>query len=279
MHENLRSRRRKLRILAVCSIVALFGTFTYLLHRVTYLPQYTVSAINVMGVQAISPEDIKQYVDSVIYDGSKHFFSRANIFFYPRAVIENDLVADFPRIKSVHVSRQSMLAQALTVTVDERKAYAQWCPSTELGTGGGDGECFQMDESGFIFANADASTTRTSPYTFRGGLEVGEPIGQTYAGAQLPGILVLLKLLGQSGMVALGANVETESDYSVPMQSGYVVKVSFGEDVTAIAKNLELILTSAPIRDNENKLEYIDMRFGNRVYYKMKGQEAVANTQ
>ena len=52
----------------------------------------------------------------------------------------------------------------------------------------------------------------------------------------------------------------------------------FGEDPTILVKNLTLILDSDALRGKENLLEYIDLRFGNRMYYKFSGVGAGAST-
>jgi hypothetical protein len=38
---------------------------------------------------------------------------------------------------------------------------------------------------------------------------------------------------------------------------------------------LELVLSSDALQGKEGQLEYIDLRFGDRVYYKLRGQEEV----
>jgi len=38
-------------------------------------------------------------------------------------------------------------------------------------------------------------------------------------------------------------------------------------------KNLELVLSSDVLKGKTDALEYVDLRFGNRVYYKLKGQK------
>ena len=54
---------------------------------------------------------------------------------------------------------------------------------------------------------------------------------------------------------------------------GFAVRASFGNDGEAVVKNLQLVLSSDVLRGRESELEYVDLRFGNRVYYKLKGRE------
>ncbi len=217
------------------------------------------------------PSLIRQYVNHVLNDGSRHYLSRSNIFLYPRKVIEHDLVLDFPRIKSATVSRTSLFGRTLIVTLEERAFFALWCSGKIPSTG----ECYQMDDGGFIFA--DASDQNPAKYMFSGGLPpiattsaqaAYSPTGQVFAHADLPELTALLGRLADAGFVPEGVDVENERDFSIPLKDLFTIKGTFGDD--ALVKNLQLVLSNPPLRGNEAKIEYIDMRFGNRVYYKMK---------
>jgi uncharacterized protein YgiB involved in biofilm formation len=87
----------------------------------------------------------------------------------------------------------------------------------------------------------------------------------------MPGIVSLMTLLGQAGFPATGASVQNEQDFWVPLVAGYVVKVSYGEDANTVVANLQLVLSSDALKDKQNEIEYVDLRFGNKVYYKLKG--------
>ena len=43
-------------------------------------------------------------------------------------------------------------------------------------------------------------------------------------------------------------------------------------------KNLQLVLSSGPLKGKDSELEYVDLRFNNRVYYKLKGEVETSNT-
>ncbi len=57
---------------------------------------------------------------------------------------------------------------------------------------------------------------------------------------------------------------------------GFLLKVSYGADAGTLVKNLQLVLQSDVLQGKRDKIEYIDLRFGNRVYYKLKGQPEVS---
>ena len=61
--------------------------------------------------------------------------------------------------------------------------------------------------------------------------------------------------------------IESDRDYSIECDS-FVVKASFGADPDLLVRNLDLALSSPAMRNVKVPIEYIDLRFGNRIYFK-----------
>lgn len=263
----LRTRRRRVRLAVVAASLLLLALATYLVHFVSYIEPLTVERIRVVGTERIDPPVVETYVDSQLSDGSFHYLSRRNIFLYPRQVIEEGIVASFPRVKSAALSRDALFSRQLDVTIEEREPYALWCKD--------EAECYAMDESGYIFASA-ATTTHgefRTAYVFYGDI-TDAPIGQRFISAQLPAVLALLRIMQQqTNLIPNSVSVLPERDFTITLEQGFYVKAAFGQEPATIARNLELVLSSEALRDRIADIEYIDLRFGNRVYYKMKGEE------
>lgn len=268
----LRSRRRRARAAAALALFLLVGAATWGVGYLSYLPRFTVQEIAVRGAEDLPPRLIRYYAETVLYDGSYHFLSRANVLLFPREEIEHSLASFFPRVKSARIERSSLLATAATVAIEEREPFALWCkPPLPDGT---PDACYQMDNEGVVFAVAPESATSSARYIFGGGLVVGkEPVGQTFASSHLPGLSALLAELGQAGLHPLGATVENDQDFIVPFAEGFTLKASFGKEPSALTRDLQLVLSSDPLRGKEDQIEYADLRFGNKVYYKLKGEE------
>jgi len=257
----LRARRRRARAAVVFGILLALAAVAYAIHYVSYLPLLSVGTVAVSGEQNVPPQLVSDYVQSILDDGSYHFLSRRNIFLYPAKVLERDIVADFPRINSAHVSRPGLFSTELDIAVTEREPFALWCST----------QCYEMDEGGFIFAQTPSASS--TGYIFSGGVATGTgPIGQFFASTHLPTLMALLTRLGQSGFTPQGATVESDSDFFVPLAQGFALKASFGESPDQLIKNLQLVLASDALLGKESQLEYVDLRFGDRVYYKLKGQ-------
>ena len=252
----------------------LIAGIVYGVSVVSYLPRFSIQTVEVNGAKEISASSIRSFVEAELYDGSRPILSRNNIFLYPRATIEQAVVDNFPRIRTVSVSRPSLLAQTVTVVVEEREPYARWCEG---------GECYLIDDGGFIFSQASTSaeTLRTS-YIFTGPTGTSTPsIGES----------------GSSPAASLTSwRCSTGSDRRVGMRKAFPSRMSrilrsdcqrcqgrrkpaglpyaprSGMTGEATVKILSSCSRPMPCAAG-NRSSNMDLRFGNRVYYKLKGKE------
>jgi len=259
---SLRARRRKLRALAVLAALILAGGVVYGAGELSYLPRYSIDDVSVEGTASVPPKLVRAFVETKLNDGTYPIISRENIFLYPKAAIAKSISEYFPRILSAQISRASLLAQAITVTVVERKPFALWCSGTM--------KCFEMDNTGFVFATA--ASTSPGEVVFSGGLATSTaPLGQMFLPRQFAGVLTFLSRLRDQGFSPTGVSVDNEQDFSVSLAEGFVVRATFSADASALVRNLQTVLSSDSLNGQQSRAEYIDLRFGNRVYYKLRG--------
>ncbi|MBI4093588.1 hypothetical protein HY417_01370 [Candidatus Kaiserbacteria bacterium] len=264
--ETLRARRKRIRVIAALSGIAILVLVGYGASLVSYLSRFSIDRIEVHGAREMRPQLLEAFVATKLWDGSPALLSESNIFLYPRREIEAAMKEFFPRVESAKISRESLLANVVTVAIEERKPFARWCLEGEA--------CYAMDRGGVIFALASTTPTFETQYVFEGSLPAAsDPIGQTYIPGQLPEVLALLERLGQSSFSPQRVVVDGEGDFSIRLEEGFLIRLSFGADISATVNNLELVLASEALRGKQRELEYVDLRFGNRVYYKFKGGE------
>jgi len=250
-----------MRLLAFC--ICIFGAAGLVggAGFASHIERFAIKDVSVSGAQEIPADALTAAVETGLEDNILKIFSRRNIFLYPRGAIEQSLSTLFPRIKDVELSRPALLAQAVVVTVQERQPFAKWCSNDA---------CFLLDEGGFIFAQSESGTPATS-YVFYGGLVPDEsPVGQFFLQGRFAGIVYFLDSLRGAEHEVKSFRVENEKDFSVTLGNGLVLLFPFDADLEAMLRNLTLALEADAVRGREGELEYVDLRFGNRVYYKFK---------
>ena len=265
----LRIRRRRKRWALLATFVVFCALATYAVHWLSYLPQYTIQHIEVSGISTLDEREIEQRVYGALgEDGG--FISPRNLLWYDSDKIRSALESDVFHIARASVSRDDLFSTTLRVTIDERAPFARWCTAEQ--------QCYAIDETGFIFDSLLASSTQTFAETFiffGGVMSTTTPLGEYVAPARFPSALSIMRTLGQAGYTPVRASIDSDTDLSIVFDSGFTLYVSFGAEPPTLVRNLKLVLESEPLKDNLANLEYVDLRFGNRVFYKLKGQEAV----
>lgn len=269
----LRVRKRQARLAGVMATVLVVLMLVGGVSFASYMPRFSVQTVTVSGAKDIEPSMIQAYVDALFASEPRSLLSHRNIFLYPRAQIEQGIENTFPRIRSAAVSRPSVWSTELHVAVIERTPYALWC----------DGEsCYLMDDGGLIYASADGMTAGEVPshYAFGGGIATGTiPVGQRFVSAHLPGIVQLMDQLGRAGLSPDGATIQNDSDFSVHFVDDSHLLASYGEDPSTLVRNLQIVLSSDALKDKTGKIDYVDLRFGDKVYYRLKGEsQSTAST-
>jgi len=194
----LRARRMRVRALLALVFAAAAAASVWGVSALSYSPKLAINSIAVLGVKEVPVPLVRAYVETKLYDGANPLLSRGSIFLYPRTKIEKGIPGYFPRISTADVSRAGLLAQALTVTIEERYPFALWCSGAALPSASLD-DCYLMDGGGFVFAPATTSPAN-SYLIFGGGLSAStSPIGRKFLPAHLSGVLELDKLLRQAG--------------------------------------------------------------------------------
>ncbi|MEX1027423.1 MAG: FtsQ-type POTRA domain-containing protein [Candidatus Paceibacterota bacterium] len=105
---------------------------------------------------------------------------------------------------------------------------------------------------------------------------IEHPIGNTYLGERFALLRDFLVQLEHLGLAPRSARAELSDDFHIELEDGGYLMVTLKEDGARLAQTLENLRLLLDTNDlhlqkkeaGRNPFEYIDMRFGNRVFYK-----------
>lgn len=262
---------------------------------VSYSDRWRIDRIDIVGAKAVSTEEIHALVKEKLLGNYFFAYARENSFLFPREEIERVLLDTFPRLKTVSVGRIG--AHTIVVTVSERKPYALWCGETrknaeltrtdaerirgdveERGKGI-DIECRFIDDTGFVFDRAPVFSEGVylAVYGAVVGGKVGDPLRGTLPVSRFASANTFTKLiraeLGEPIRVEMKEEGESEivirTSATYPFLAGVAVRFKDGENSMTLMNNLRAAII-AQFPENigpKKKLLYIDMRFGNKIFF------------
>ena len=239
--------------------------------------KWRIDRIDIVGANAVSAEEVRALAGEKLLGNYFFVYARENSFLFPRAEIERELIETFPRLKTASVSRAD--AHTIVATVSERKPYALWCGEVfytevlELA------DCWFVDEAGFVFDRAPVFSEGVYLKVYGTLVEenAGEPLRgvlpyERFASANTFAKLIRAEL-GELTRIEITGNGESEitirTSAAYPFLVGVAIRFKDGENPLSLMNNLRAAI-QAQFPENgasKKKLLYIDMRFGNKIFF------------
>ena len=237
-----------------------------ILWYVVSMPAVSIASVNVQGASLAPADGIKAIAENELKGAYLLVIPRHNSFLYPGVSIEKAIEKEYPPIASVAVSRNGL--NTLDIAVSERVPVALWCDGDAVAADTGE-TCFDMDRNGFVFTSAagDASST-SSLVRYQGDLS-GSPIGKTYlSGGFAPLSALITDIATSIGRAPESVSIPQDTDdVYLTLQGGGVIRFVRTADPGTTLQNIVSVFSSDDFKSHSS-FQYIDFRFGNKVYVK-----------
>jgi hypothetical protein len=303
-----RQRRRRILITLILLVSIVAGAFGGLWWNVVRIQAVAVSGPDASGVQLIAAQALQ---------GTNHFVIPNNsIFFYPAQSIRTAVLEEYPDVAAVSISRTSF--STILVSTIARQAALTWCgttyPGQTLPTVSSTSEdafpinsyaanattsdasttsatstvapsspeptCYNADGQGIIFQSVpanqvDANDSLVIYAPLAGNASPSSPLGATIAEASMiPNALQLVKII-KSLDVPITTLVLRGDEADLYAQSGTRITYVLGREEQT-AQVAEAAFPSLNI--NDGSLQYVDLRFAGKAYYKKYGEGSASST-
>lgn len=246
------------KIFLLCFVlIGLGGAFYF-----AFLSDYfAIESINISGLKTVAEEDVRGRVNGVL-DRRKWVVGRlSNYFLFSADLAEAEIEGAFPKIGALKIEKN--YPKALSIFITERNAVGVWCREEK---------CFYLDKSGVIFEPA--------PRSF-GGLMITVEDFRAIEGVSLSAAVLkegeamffeeAKRLVTQNFPFGTKSFVITQrNEIEILTSENWRVLLDKKESIEYQLSNLKYLLDEK-IRERRRELEYVDLRLGNRVYYRFAG--------
>lgn len=266
---RLRDRRRK-RIAIFTSIGVLL--FASLVVGAAHIPVLQVQTVTVSGTDAVDADELQNAAQRELSGAYAFVFPRANTLIYPQEKITQTLAEAFPRLKDIAVRRAALAA--IEVSVSEHSPHGIWC-GEERAEGSAQETCYFLGKNGELYARAPSFSDDVY-LRFYGTLAEGEAEagkGVYLSGPVFQKMHTLVSRIGERGFEVVAVTQPNDVDAHIHFADGSFVKVNKQRSVTETMKSIQATLNADAFiaeREAGNTLQYIDVRFEDRVFYKFE---------
>ena len=258
-----RKRRNGLIIISIVVLLLIVGGLVWLSHA----PFLRITSITISGEQTVPASAVQSFVQDEIAGSYMHLFAKSNIFLYPKSQLEAALPAAMPVVASVSV--QAVDFHTLGVTIVERQPKALWCGTV---VDASSTSCLLLDQNGVAYAPADITTSTYKRYY---GVLVGNTPQQYLTPEEFTSLAALVDAIAQnqSQETITSVFVDSNNDVHMSFASGFTLLFALSQGGGDVYQRFELALQSdAFVGHTIADFTYLDLRFGNRLYYKLKAQ-------
>ncbi len=229
-----------------------------------------IDTIEISGATVLSTQTITDEISKVLHGRYLWVFPRTNVFFYPRKNIENILLHKFPRIKEVAFTLLDN--HILQVTLKEREPFGLWCDvvSSESVVS----QCYFLDSDGFVFDHAP-QFSGSAYFKYYGFLPYEAPIGSYYLSStsQFHQLSEFVDVSKKLDITPLYINAKDTDSFELVVFGGGKILFDTRESLVKVSERLSALLKTpnlVPRKGGELLVDYIDLRFGNKMFFKPK---------
>jgi len=234
---------------------ALYGFFS--------LPFLLIKNIEVSGNEVVDAGRIQKIANDMLQEKYFFFFPKSNRLIYPEKEIETKIKQEIGRIEELSLEVDH---DTLFIKIGERGAYALWCKD--------DVSCYFMDSEGLIFSEAPVFSSGVYRI-YTGIISDGSPQGKQFLDSEkLSGIESIAEFLKTQGWDTEKIQVSTLRDVVLIQNKGPKIRIDITRPATETLKTLAALLASSEFKKSASNImmiDYIDLRFGSKVFFKSKG--------
>jgi cell division septal protein FtsQ len=267
--EYFRKKRKRKLIewgIVLALIFVIIGIASFISHR----PALRIGSVELSGGMLLTSNEI-QYESLKFMNGSYFWlFPKNSSLLYPKNALALDLENKFKRIDTIKVRLKNMTT--LSVEITERKPFAIWCKTKVPDSG--EESCYFMDQNSTIFATAP-QFSGDAYFKYYGLLGSANPIGQEYMASTTQFSSISEFVSGIKSLSLLPSYIVAKGgdEFSLVLLNGSMIYFDTKEPLAKVVNNLSSLLNTedfAHMNRSDLSVEYIDMRYGNKLFYKLK---------
>ncbi|MCX6765575.1 MAG: FtsQ-type POTRA domain-containing protein [Candidatus Moranbacteria bacterium] len=262
---------RFLKVLYYILLMLFLGVTVYVFFFSSFLQ---VKSFAIKGIKSLPSEEVLRKITSPLEGNYLGFVPRNNLVLISEEKLKSDLSRQFRRIKSVEIKKS--FPDLLAINIEERVSLVLWCSG---------GPCYLVDEQGYAYNNADLDSPEVTQNNLIRLVDISaQPvnIGERLLSSEyLNFVIAAREALKKELGIELSDEFQTRSRFAEEIQietsEGWKAYLSSQLPLNQSVRTLKTFLEEEVDSSKRGRLEYVDLRVNNKVYYKMKEEDKSQN--
>ncbi len=253
-------RRRRRTLLGIFIVLVCFAGIVWVLS----LERFQIANISIEGLERTKDADIRARTETFLNTKRFYVLPRRSIWILDRQNLADMLKHEFSTLKSARV--RTAFDQTLRVVVEEYDPWGVLCSATS-------GTCYWMDRAGVVFEGAPDFTGLIVPKVQDNRI-YDIHLGGTYVSQAFMQLVAYFneKAVSDQNLQSLAFSIDAKDQtLRVQTRAGWEILLLESNNPEEAYKNLQTAI-SGDIKSRVNDLEYIDLRFDKRIFYKFRNE-------
>ncbi len=270
-HKNARKKFIIFSVIFVFIILGLSFAFR--------IPAFNINDIVISGNSIVDTKDIEKIVKDEISGHYLLVFPKTNFLIYPKNSIKDNLADNYKRLKTISLNVENF--RTLVINVSEYKGEYLWCgENLPNRISSINKKCYFMDEVGYVFDEAPYFSGEVySKFYGNDGPSDENPIGVFFMKEKFADVSNFKKAIEKMSLKPTSfwtTDDKENGNFAISREGELGPKIIFKmkSDYAKLAENLQAAISTEPLHsDLQTKLSsliYLDLRYGNKVYFKFK---------
>lgn len=266
--EELKKKRKKVYKIKVIVFSVLFILVLVGVYFLSKWDQINIKKVEVVGAKVLDKDELESFVYSKLEGKYLYLFPKSNFVITPRSKIKKDLMSSFRRIETLNFDVSN--PETLKIEITERIPFYTWCGEVFSP----ENSCEFMDKDGYVFDQAPFFSGEVY-FRFYG------PLNEFYFQKDnFKNLILFIENLKRIDLTPVALVTKEDSEADIYLSSNSLstsspkIILSQADDLEKIFQNLKSSLDAEPlvnnIKKNYSNLQYLDLRFQNKVYYKWR---------
>jgi hypothetical protein len=266
----LQKRRKKTILITSLSIfIVLISIFIVIL--ILHFSFFNIKNIEIRGIETLTNEEIIPMINESLLGNYLYSIPRTSLFFYPKHEIQSTILDKFKKINTLEIHLVSW--NTLRLDIAEREAKAMVCDGFDDNS-----NCFLVDKTAYIF---DKSSDSTYFKYYMTSNATSTAIGSNFLTQEkFDGLQKLVHDIEMVGISINGLLVGDDGSYELYIEnSDKSTAVVYFDDRNSFDKTTNNLITFWQNSLNKKiglqtipNFDYINLRFGNNIYYLIKNE-------
>lgn len=254
---NKKRKKKKLKVILffLGLILLLFG-FVYWVRN----PNFNINKISIIKNNFAHAENIEASVQDSLKGKILFFIPKTNVLFVPKQETKRKIKQEFPEIENIDISLKS--SKEIEVKISEYEPKVIWIVNEKRYFVNKEGNIFMAEPILHSYDELPVIEDLTRE------VKIGDNV---IASDFLMKLLTFVENLKTLDLEIYKIRIPDQEVFYLSTMKGFEILVGKNDDLEAVFENIGTIIDDGALdKENLSLIDYIDLRFGNKVFYKLK---------